>query len=289
MTTKAPVITTDPPVITTEPPVVTNEPTPYEPTPEVPEKSAELVWAVEPHLDFTRILCYKGIVPYDGYLAYTEDDYMYIVDEKTGEILRQTGPTGGIANDTHYYYDEQTGEFFYNLQYDYYREDKSVVDSKSRNMMLTISRCKMEQTEWGGYENTMNYKEMRAAVYYNGNFISDFDYEDAFSGIEVAFLAEYYYQLVSDLPKYAVMNKNGELITDFSYVGGSRIAKGYVAVGKTENSELDEKWGLLDYDGNEIIPFVFESIEGIDEYTVFAKYEGKYGILDVRATAEFLR
>ena len=45
--------------------------------------------------------------------------------------------------------------------------------------------------------------------------------------------------------------------------------------------ELGGKWGVIDRYGETLLPFVFEHILFIDENTVFAKYEGKYGIITV--------
>jgi len=47
---------------------------------------------------------------------------------------------------------------------------------------------------------------------------------------------------------------------------------------------LDEKWGIIDKDGNTAVPFLFEDILLIDEETAFAKFGGKYGILDIERT-----
>lgn len=45
-----------------------------------------------------------------------------------------------------------------------------------------------------------------------------------------------------------------------------------------------DKWGFIDRNGDIVIPFVFEHIVVIDNYTAFAHYNGKYGILDTRLT-----
>ena len=51
----------------------------------------------------------------------------------------------------------------------------------------------------------------------------------------------------------------------------------------------DGKQGLIDGEGNVIAPFIFEDIVYIDENTAFAKYNGRYGILDVHGTAALIR
>jgi len=50
-------------------------------------------------------------------------------------------------------------------------------------------------------------------------------------------------------------------------------------------ARLDGKWGIIGKDGTPLVPFIFEDITLIDDNTAFAKYDGKYGILDyIKAT-----
>jgi hypothetical protein len=49
---------------------------------------------------------------------------------------------------------------------------------------------------------------------------------------------------------------------------------------------LNDKWGILDKNGIIAAPFLFDDILLIDKETAFAKYGGKYGILDVVKTSE---
>ena len=46
-------------------------------------------------------------------------------------------------------------------------------------------------------------------------------------------------------------------------------------------TRMDGKWGMIDKFGNIVIPFVLEKIMIIDGSTAFAKYNGKYGILEI--------
>ena len=49
---------------------------------------------------------------------------------------------------------------------------------------------------------------------------------------------------------------------------------------------LDGKWGVIGKDGEIMAPFVFDELIFIDDVAAFAKYNGKFGILDVRETAK---
>ncbi|MCL1792253.1 MAG: WG repeat-containing protein [Oscillospiraceae bacterium] len=69
-----------------------------------------------------------------------------------------------------------------------------------------------------------------------------------------------------------------DFVTDFIY--------GYDIYGENDPADkvsvqLGGKWGVIDRNGETLLPFVFEHILFIDENTVFAKYEGKYGIITV--------
>jgi hypothetical protein len=51
--------------------------------------------------------------------------------------------------------------------------------------------------------------------------------------------------------------------------------------------QLDNYWGVIDKDGNTAVPFKFDHIFLIDEESAFAKYDGKYGILDVYGKSSY--
>ena len=48
-------------------------------------------------------------------------------------------------------------------------------------------------------------------------------------------------------------------------------------------------WGIVDKSGNTTIPFIFQYIVCIDNDTAFAMYNGRYGILNVKATGHQLQ
>jgi len=81
--------------------------------------------------------------------------------------------------------------------------------------------------------------------------------------------------------KYAVLH-GATLLTDFVFnsSGRDRSNAGDVIAVQTDN-----KWGLVDITGTTIIPLMFEHLVHIDDRTAFARYNGRYGILDIRQTA----
>ena len=85
-----------------------------------------------------------------------------------------------------------------------------------------------------------------------------------------------------ELGKCAIAYDN-KLVSDFIYDNGEmhsgRLYNNIIAVQKGDN------WGIADKDGNIAAPFIFEHAISINDNTAFAKYNGKYGILDVGKTA----
>jgi hypothetical protein len=82
--------------------------------------------------------------------------------------------------------------------------------------------------------------------------------------------------------KYALMY--GEIfITDFIYDNYEPRGSGY-AVNDLIDMQLNGKWGIIDKNGNVAIPFLFDDIEFLNDDIAFAKYGGKYGVLDLRNT-----
>ena len=84
--------------------------------------------------------------------------------------------------------------------------------------------------------------------------------------------------------KYALMY-NGVFITDFLF---DKFNEGGGVAGRSRNAiiamGMEGNWGLIDRNGNIALPFVFEHIVVIDNDTAFAKYNGRYGILDLRSS-----
>ena len=68
-----------------------------------------------------------------------------------------------------------------------------------------------------------------------------------------------------------------DFITDFIYDKAEhwRRLNDIIAVA------IEDKWGILDKEGNIAVPFVFDHAISIDNTTAFAKYEGLYGIISL--------
>ena len=244
-------------------PIPTPNPTPgHTPIPIPPSPSGEgsLIWNIEPTLYYDMISYYPNF----GFIAYTSDYKMYYLDEKTAEVIEETYPTGGFRDPYTYGYDAASETFLYNEEYEYIPEKSQTVIEKSKDKVISVYELAINQ---GNYEWKDDGK---CAVYYNGRFITDFEYDWVIGGNNVA--------LVSLNGLYAIVGNDGNQITDFIFDNVSENAPGYIAV------EVDGNWGFVDINGNEVIQFIFEDAENIDEDTAFVKYNGKYGILNVKET-----
>jgi len=92
------------------------------------------------------------------------------------------------------------------------------------------------------------------------------------------------------LGRFAFMN-NGEFVTDFIFEG---VRHRYASWEQLRTSDIVSvnmggRWGLVDRTGANLIPFMFENLVIIDENTAFARYNGRYGILNLPRTIENMR
>jgi len=90
--------------------------------------------------------------------------------------------------------------------------------------------------------------------------------------------------------RFALMY-NRELVTDFIFDGGQpwwhRFTFDGGGAGRNRNFIpviRDGNWGMVNRNGNTVLPFVFENLILIDENTAFARVNGRYGILDLNAS-----
>jgi len=76
---------------------------------------------------------------------------------------------------------------------------------------------------------------------------------------------------------------NRQLISDFVFDGANTH---YVDWQQVTDSGIisvcmNGRWGLVDRRGNEVIPFTFENLVIIDQNIAFARYNGRYGIINI--------
>lgn len=226
-------------------------------------RDSELVWTVAPTLEYDSMLFH----PDYGFLAATPNNEEFVIDEKTGETLREFIATGGLRTPFEYGYYPKTGAFFYFEEYEQNPEKTDVVIRESQNTALAVY-----EVEWYGEYKIFDAKEGgKYAIFCNGEFVSDFVYDLVIGGDSTAF--------VKQNDKYALADGSGNLVTEFIFDDVALTTKGYIAVKK------GSAWGFVDASGKEMIPFIFDHALNIDADTAFVKYNGKYGVLDVKKTA----
>ncbi|MCL2387806.1 MAG: WG repeat-containing protein [Defluviitaleaceae bacterium] len=120
------------------------------------------------------------------------------------------------------------------------------------------------------------------AVMYNGEFVTDFIFDGGY--IYRVGISNYLWRSSSQIismrmnGKWGIVDLNGNETAPFIF---DRIL---VIDNQTAIAVYNGNYGLIDFQGNILAPFVFDRIINIDTDTVFARYNGKYGILDVRQT-----
>jgi hypothetical protein len=82
--------------------------------------------------------------------------------------------------------------------------------------------------------------------------------------------------------KFALMY-NRCLVTDFIYDAVSELRRGFELAHDFGFIALriGDSWGIVDKNGDTVLAFIFEKILFFNEFTVFEKYNGRYGVLDI--------
>lgn len=79
---------------------------------------------------------------------------------------------------------------------------------------------------------------------------------------------------------WGIVNQNGLLIVDYQYTGRPQYTPCGIVAGKQEARTGDTLWGMISYDGKEVLPFSFNSISTISENRIAVSVDGKYGYLN---------
>jgi len=233
-----------------------------------------LVWRVEPTLNYVSVrLCSCGL--------FFEGSDWDSIDPETGLHSGIVHPGHGSAG-PEWVYDQARGLFGHPSHGEGYHSNIGVFplaefESSVRGLGLSHGDWLLSTTDellvvqsvdsslrttehaWEGEENWWNLTD------------------EAFSG------------------RFALMY-NRELVTDFIFDGGQPWWHSSTFDGGGAGRKLNAipvsrngNWGMLDRNGNTVLPFIFGNLVRINEDTAFARLDGRYGILDLRATMSHTR
>jgi hypothetical protein len=211
-----------------------------------------LIWRVAPTLEYDRIYYCNQCQAFG-----TADHGGYLLNPATGETAEE--------------WSGDHSRSFYTLLFD---EEKDY---------FGFFRSSEEGTEfrmWPGEEY---------AAHYVGYALRQYAYQMIDSDKVKASVNAITTQLTHDLSEAYISEKYAlvyglAFVTDFIY---DDFRYHWTVDGTVERSavKLNDKWGVVDKNGNTTIPFYFDDLHFIDEETAFAQLYGRYGILDVNQTS----
>jgi len=219
-----------------------------------------LVWNVRPELEH-ETLYYCGVCRQYG----LEHNNNTIIDKKTGLLI---GGDEGFSG-----HGVGSGVLLYDEEHKLYGIHLSDLGDEELEMLTPekFTEKYLQKTSLRAFRK-INSEKIKKNIPDNPDqgFIS-YDLSKAYTG---KFAAAYGTIFISDFIYDYNVNKHGLNSRDL------------IALGK------DSKWGVLYKDGKTALPFIFEDILLIyedenDDFarTAFAKYKGKYGIIDIAKTA----
>jgi len=218
------------------------------------------VWKVPPYLEYEEIWYCRWCEVY-------YDNNFLIINPETGltDNEQYGGHGASIAN---FVYDEKKDLYGWYVMYDG-GEDLKLCAGK--DFPFEVKEWFQEDLAQGlvAFQKIDSKKIIKP----------DFDNEKYSYDLSDAYISK----------EYAIAN-GITFITDFIYDDLNRWGAyiPYYIGNSIINVRLDGNWLILDKDGCIVIPFYFEDIFLIDDNFVFAKINGKYGILDVGKTAEIV-
>ena len=226
--------------------------------------SSEFDWKVAPTLEYEHVFFCWNCGFSDGGM---------MLDEHTGEVTGIYQGHGGSSYTI--LYDEALRLFgafsTFEGEHDLQLLDKDAFLSTlwipyeselsgSLNLIYGIDSAKIMSTyedEWGSHYDLSHALTGKAALAIGLDFVTGFEFDD---GEWHPFSYEY------------ILDPETLMVIDvYPHKRSDKI----IAV------QQGDYWGIVNRAGNKVIPFVFEHIITIGNDTAFAKYNGRYGILNI--------
>ena len=80
--------------------------------------------------------------------------------------------------------------------------------------------------------------------------------------------------------QYGMVNFNRDTILPFKFTRAYLFSEGFCAASKADETGYNSLYGLYDLNGKEVLPHVFERIDGFYSGRAIVKKNGKYGVID---------
>ena len=208
---------------------------------------SRIVWIVEPELEYDDVY-------FCTMCGYTADTFTYIIDKATGRIAGDHYGHGGPYF-LEWLYDSENGLF------------GSYVGGWGDD--IKIYPISQFSSHFPSFTNTLNY-------------VKQFDSANMTSNEEDWGLV-YNLGPKYENSKYAISFGN-KFLTEFVYDDPGNLSFGLIYKNAVPVTK-DGKWGFIDTKGKIIVPLIFDHAESSDGETAFVKINGKYGIIDVRASS----
>jgi len=231
----------------------------------VAAQSWNLVWEAEPK--WYEVNCAFGVLYYNGSVEGWEP-YVFNMETREFELTLEFDWLWGGGADSEFIYDRIKNLYgCWSVNYDVSFSgmiEKEEFLTHFGTYIRAFREVDSDKIKWYDWELS------RTASYYVPDWIKHQMPDD--------FLDEAY---IGD--KYAIAY-GVDFVTDFIYDYNitwlySRDMEEVITV------KLNGKWGAIGKHGETLAPFVFDDFIFIDNDSAFVKYNGKYGILDVKETS----
>jgi len=221
-------------------------PLPEDEEPAEDDQKIELIWKVEPVFEYNNIV-YCDICGFN--------DRQVLIDENTGETMGFYTGHGIHHSFVDLLYDEVLGLFVVQqMRHMRFYVEFSSDDELLLNFPFLASNVNLVR----GVDSTRIIEEITEDSL--GEPMVRHDVSESYTG-------------------KSAISFGANFVTGFIFEDGEdyreRRFNNIIAV------QQGDYWGIIDRDGNTVVPFVLEHAITIDNYTAFARYDGKYGILYV--------
>ena len=156
------------------------------------------------------------------------------------------------------------------------------VTNPENNFLLVVHGTNVENIKDVKCEDD-DWDSCKKGLYCNGKLVVplEYDFTSSYGSISSTTDSQYERFVFSKDNKIYVFDQNGKCYSDgiYSYKDNGKqeisYVNGYLPVCK------DDRWGLIDVNGNEVISCQFEDITSVYDGKAWAKQNGKWGVIEI--------